>query len=265
MAILTHGSDLSLAPTLGPVIQRASGSPRKAFQTIAEAGFASLQLDATVAGLRPRELDASARRDLGATLRRSGLSAAGIDFFIPTDHYTNPAQVDRAVASAHAALQLAADLGRVPLSVNLPIAEVDAGITEGLFAAADGLGVRLAVHHESDPAQLRDWLSSKDEGIVGAAIDPAALLGARHDPISALQAMSTRLAVARLSDGQRGQADGSRSAVGQGDLDLVAYRVSVDLAPHRLGPVVLDLRMLAEPVAAANTAQSAWQNAAMQM
>ena len=38
-----------------------------------------VQLSAAQAGLRPRELDRSARRDLLATLRRRELAVAGID------------------------------------------------------------------------------------------------------------------------------------------------------------------------------------------
>lgn len=265
MALITHGSDLTLAPTLRHLAASVGAAPRRALLAVAEAGFHAVQLDATMPGLRPRELDQSARRDLGATIRRSGLIPAGIDFFIPADHYHDPQHIDRAVSSAHAAAQLAADLGRVPLSVNLPIPDIDERVCDDLAAAADGFGVRLAVHFDADPDRLMAWLGQQEQGVVDAGIDPAATLSARHDPCECLHRLSDRLCVARLSDAERGQADGTRSVVGRGDLDLTAYRVSVDLASRRTGPVVLDLRMLADPLAGAKAAAAAWNGAAMQM
>lgn len=265
MAVITHGSDLGLAPTIRPLAEAAGIDPRRAFSAIAEAGFSYVQLDATMPGVRPRELDPSARRDLAATIRRSGLIASGLDFFIPADHYRDPSHVDRAVESAHAALRLAADLDRLTVSLNVPVLDAEPQIIQDLLAAADGFGVRLALYHTADPAPLQDWLSQHDNNLVGVALDPAALLAARHDPVATLQGLGDVLMVARLSDSKRGQADGWRSTVGRGDLDLMAYRVSVDLAPRRVGPVVLDLRMLADPSAAAIAGANAWKGAAMKM
>ena len=42
----------------------------------------------------------------------------------------------------------------------------------------------------------------------------------------------------------------------------MSYRVSTDLAPGRLGPVVLDLRGLPDPVPAAREARRAWESVA---
>jgi sugar phosphate isomerase/epimerase len=265
MAIITHGSDLTLAPTIRPLAQAVGGAARKALMFAAERGFHAVQLDATMPGLRPRELDKSARRDLGATLRRAGLAVSGLDFFIPADHYLDPAHTDRAVESAHAALGLAADLDRAAVSLNLPAVEADPQIVSGLLTAADGLGIRLALHHDQDPAELLAWLKGQDDSLVGGGLDPAALIAARRDPVAELQTFGDRLVVARLSDARRGLADGTRCVVGQGDLDLMSYRVSVDLAARRTGPVVLDLRMLADPLAAAERALAAWDGAAMKM
>ena len=265
MAVITHGSDLSLAPTLRPLAQSVEGSARRALAWVGDAGFRGVQLDATMPGLRPRELDGSARRDLAAVLRRAGLVVAGLNFFIPAEHYQDPAHVERAVESAHAALALAADLDRCPLSLNLPVLEADPRITQDLLTAADGFGVRLAVHHEAEPDELLAWLNKQDAGLIGAALDPAALIAARRDPVLTLQSLGDKLVVARLSDAKKGLADGTRRVVGKGDLDLQAYRVSVDLASRRLGPVVLDLRMLSDPPAATQAALAAWNGAAMRM
>lgn len=260
MQTLSHGSDLRLAPTIRPIADQHHGSPRRALAVLAEAGFAAVQLDATMPGLRPRELDKTARRDLVTTARRSDLTLAGLDLFIPPDHYHDPAHLDRAAAALLAACQLAADLGRIPLTLNLPAGEADPALVRDLLAAADGCGTPLVICHAQPADELASWIRERDSELLAAAIDPASLLIARIDPAQAAQALSGHLGVARLSDASRGQSD-SRCTVGRGDLDLLAYRVSVDLAGPKYGPVVLDLRSLSTPTASAQHAQQAWQNA----
>ena len=257
---LTHGSDLRLAPTIRPIATQYAGSARRAITQIAEAGFTAIQLDAAMPGLRPRELDTSARRDLLATLARTGLSLAGIDLFIPPDHYSDPAHLDRAAEANHAALSLAAELGRVPLTLNLPIDQADASLVNATTAAADDCGSPLVICSTQNTEQLLSWIKQHGDGVASAAIDPATLLMARSDPAQAAQQLTGSLGVARLCDATRGQSD-SRSPVGQGDLDLMAYRVSIDLAQSRHGPVVLDLRALSSPLAAASLARVAWKKA----
>lgn len=265
MPILSHGSDLRLAPTIAPVVQASRKPLKQTFAVIAEQGFAAVQLDATLPGLRPRELDTTARRDVLSTARRAGLTLAGIDFFIPAEHYHDPQHVDRAVQAASAACELAGDLGRVPISLNLPIKKVDASLTQMIIDIADGHGVTLAIHDEANLTGLADWLKGHTAGHVGMGLDPAALLIRDHDPADAAQSQSSTLRVARLSDASTGQADGGRQVVGTGSLQLMAYRVSVDLAPNRLGPVVLDLRGLTSPLDAMRSAKAAWDNAAVQL
>lgn len=264
MPTLSHGSDLRLAPTLGPAIQATHQSPRKALASIGEQGFTAVQLDVTLPGLRPRELDTTARRDLMATAMRSGLSIAGIDFMIPAEHYSDPQHVDRAVQAAVAACSLAGDLGRVPVSLNLPIAKADASVLQVIADAADAHGVSLAIHDEADLNGLKRWLTAEASPHVGVGLDPAGLLIRDVDPAAAAQSLSAALRVARLSDASKGQADGGRQVVGAGSLSLMAYRVSIDLAPHRIGPVVLDLRGLASPINAMQFAKQAWDDAAVQ-
>lgn len=259
---LTHGSDLRLAPTIRPIADEIGGAPRPAIKKIAAAGFNALQLDATMPGLRPRELDTTARRDLKTTIARSGLTLAGIDFFIPPDHYSDPAHLDRAAQATQAACQLASDLGRVPLTLNLPDDQADASLRQELFATADALGVPLIICHTQPTDKRLDWLKQHQSAGLTAAIDPAALLMARIDPVKTAQALTDWIGVARLSDATRGQSD-SRAIVGRGDLDLLAYRVSVDLAGPKHGPVVLDLRSLTAPFAAASAAKTAWERAVM--
>lgn len=265
MAILTHGSDLTLAPTITPIVRATDGTVKTALSRLAEAGFRGVQLDATLSGIRPRELDATGRRDLSASARRAGLVVGGVDLFIPRDHYAEPANVDRATQATLAAITLAADLGRVPLSINLPIDLLEKDVGSALLAGAEAHGVTLVVHAEDQLDALADWLNQADSDLVGMGLDPAALLGARADPSTIAQSHTGQLTGARLNDTRRGRADGSRCPVGAGDLDLMSYRISIDLAPHRRGPVVLDLRGLSNPLDAAVLANQAWDDAGVSL
>jgi sugar phosphate isomerase/epimerase len=272
MAILTHGSDLTLAPTLGPVVRQggeagagSGGTVRGAVEVLARAGFRAVQLDATLAGIRPAELDRRARQDLAAMLGRQSMMLAGIDVFIPRRHFVDAAQVDRAMAAVLGAIALAAALGRVPVSLALPVAALGTDARAALVEAADGRGVRLAVHAEDQADALRQWVEQVDMPALGAGVDAAAVLGQGGDPVAAVHQWKGRLAVARLSDLDSPTAGGVRCAAGEGELDVAGYRIAVDLAAGRAGPVVLDLRGLANPLAAALRGKEAWDGAATRL
>lgn len=279
MAILTHGSDLSLAPTITPVVQQVGGTVRAALERIARLGFENVQLDASLRGIRPRELDREGRRELFSAVRRRGLGVAGLELFIPRKHYLDPQHVDRAMSATIAAIELAADLGRVPLSLSLPVrklADDSAELAGTIVEAADGHGVPIAVHGEDQLDALQGWIDAVDLPALGAAVDPAPLMARGHDPAVIAQRLGRRLTVGRLSDLERGLSDEQHEAgegagggetirctPGAGELDLMAYRVALDLATSRPGPVVLDLRGLTDPIQAALNARHAWDNAAV--
>jgi len=260
MAILTHGGDMTLAPTLTPIVQQTDGTVRAAVGQVARLGFPAAQLDAALAGLRPRDLSERARKDLVALFGRAGVRLAGLDLFIPRRHFTDTAHVDRAAAAALAAIGLAADLGRVPLSLALPVADAADDLKQALVEAADGHGVTLAVHGEDDPAALLEWISGVDLPALGAALDPAIVIAQGGDPAALVNRLGRHLRSARLSDQNRGEA--GRCPVGEGELDVSGYRIALDLAAGRTGPVVLDLRGSSNAVAAAETARSRWDDAA---
>lgn len=273
MAILTHGSDLKLAPTIRPLVRQAGGTVRDALGRLSASGFAAVQLDAAIPGIRPRDLDRRARQDLLAMLGRSSIALAGLDLFIPRRHFILGEHLDRAISATLAAIELAADLGKVPLSLALPVKSLADSTRKTLVEAAEGRGVRLAIHAEDQLEALEAWVNALDLWSLGVAIDPAALLARAADPAAAVHRIGKRLAVARLDDvamtGAEPGAEGGdesfagvRSFVGEGDLDLDAYRVAVDLAPGRTGPVVLDLRGIENPLAGAVAAKAAWEHAA---
>ncbi len=260
MPLVLPSADLTLAPTVGPLVRSVSpesggGSLRRALNEIAGRGFAAVQLDATLAGIRPRDLSRTGRKDLGALLMRSGLRLAGLDLFIPRQEFTDPARLDRAMAAALGAIELAADLGRVPLSLALPVRDLAADARATLVEAADGRSIRLAVHAEDQLEDLTQWLASADHAVLGAGLDPAALLSRQIVPDKVVHHLAPHLTVARLCDCS---ADGLRCPVGKGELPLLNYRIALQLAQNRAGPVVLDLRGLETPLPAAITALRAW-------
>ncbi|MFP4146042.1 MAG: sugar phosphate isomerase/epimerase family protein [Phycisphaeraceae bacterium] len=263
MAILTHGSDLSLSPTLAPLVRQAGGTVRAALGHLDRAKFTGVQLDAALAGIRPRELSARARKDLVALFARQGLRPTGIDLFIPRKHYLDPARLDRAMTATLDAITFAADLGKLPLSLALPVAKLPGDLRHTLVEAADGVGIRLAVHAEDQLDALEKWIHEVDLPALGAAIDPAPLLARGEDPAAVLGRFGKRLTIARLSDVQLGgEAESVRGPVGEGELDVTAYRIAADIARGRTGPVVLDLRGLTAPLHAAVQARQAWEDAA---
>ncbi len=259
MAILSHGSDLTMAPTLGPMVRQSGKTVRKAVVQLAAQRFTALQLDAALSGIRPRDLDQRARRDLTALLARHDLRLAGLDLFVPRRHYLADEHIDRALSATVAAIELAADLGRVPVSLAMPVADMPRDALDAVVNAADGHGVRVAVHAEDQLDELLAWVKDVDLPCVGCGLDPAALITHGQDPLDALQQVGSRLAIGRLSDA--GAGDAVRCLPGAGELDVIAYRIAIDLNTARTGPVVLDLRGLGNTLQAAGDAKTVWDDA----
>jgi len=265
MAMISHGSNLSLAPTLGPIVRATGSSFKETLGQLSSQGFSSVQLDATLQGVRPRELDRRARKDLAGSISRAGLAMAGLDLFIPRQHFLDAEHVDRALSAACDAIELAGELGHLPLSLSLPVTTMDADVCHAILSAGDGHGVKLIVHQEDDADGLSDWMKNVAGDAAAPGLDPAAALGSRVDPVELAQGWSNQIVVGRLSDTQVGLADGSRLAVGEGGLQLMLYRLSMDMAANRHGPMLLDLRGLSDPWAAANKSKQAWESAAIDL
>lgn len=232
--------------------------PRALIEAAAAAGFRWATLDGAAPGLRPRELDRSARRDLAALLRRLELGFAGIDLWIPSAHFADPSLSDRAVSAAIESLELAADIaalngGHGVLSLVLP-RELSPTARESLLTHADSRGVRIA-DHAWPPAEQphSDWL--------GVGIDPAALLLAGEHPAKTVARLGERIVVARVSDAS----DISRvePGRGQGRLDDLAYAVALAAAKYDR-PVPLDLRAVPDPLSAAARVARWWDPGSLQ-
>jgi len=262
MSILLPDSAQRLAPTLSPLL-KSGGRAKDALQALRKAGAQAVQLDASLPGLRPRELDRRARRDLVASCARAGLEIAGIDLFVPRKHLTEPEHQDRAVAALSAAIDLAAELGKRPVSVGLPVGDVPGDVIDALIVAADAHGVPLAIHSEDRIDQLAAWLKQTDHRLIGAALDPAALLSRDKSPIHALHQLSKHVFVARLSDSlELASGERNRCVVGDGDLDLLSYRVSLSMCEQIKSPCVLDVRQIGQPGQGVVRGLSAWADAA---
>jgi hypothetical protein len=178
-------------------------------------------------------------------LRRLELGFSGLDLWIPPAHFADRAQADRALAATSAALALAADLSRLlgsdgaVVGVTLPENAAPA-IVDSLASEADRVGARVADHQ---------WPARGAEGPVGAGIDPAALLAVGADPAAEVSRLAAVPASARLSD----FTPGGRVAVGEGRLDVLAYRVALATKGYARA-LVVDLRGVRDQESAARGA-----------
>src|SRR5690606_36014496 len=113
---------------------------RAAINWATAAGWRAITLDATAPDTRSRALDNSARRDLASALRRAALAFAGLDLWIPAEHFTRPDTIDRAIAAATSACDLAATLhtlvGSGDRTINLSLPDDAADARSALWSAA---------------------------------------------------------------------------------------------------------------------------------
>lgn len=210
---------MPLGVTTGPL-----GSAAEAIAEVAAMGLAAVQLDASDATMRPREMGASARRDLAASLRRLGLRASGIDCFVPVERFDDAAQVERAMQAVVGSIALAESLDRVPVCLHLPRLEA---VAAELRREADRRGVALA-----------DFTLPVPDGAGAIGIDPAALLAAGSDPSAQVAAVAGRVAAARVVDLLRSGMRGPIEQAGASRLDALAYRVALEMAGFRGLPVI---------------------------
>jgi hypothetical protein len=232
--------------------------PRAPIEAAARLGFRAVVLDATAPGLRPRDLDRSSRRDLASLLRRLELAFAGLDLWIPPEHFASAEHADRASSACVGAIDLVADLARESLGqpiacIVLPRAlegerlVLFEGVLRGLIDHADRAGVTLADH--ALPLGEAQGAPNDASSPLAIGVDPAAILLRDGDPVLLTAKWGSRVRVARWSD-----ADSvSRVAPmnpSKGRLDLLAYAATVASATAAQRFIV-DLRGVAEPLASA--------------
>ena len=142
------------------------GEPRKLLSRVADAGVQSVQLSTGQRGTRPRDLDRSGRVDLMVALRRAELRLAGIDHPFDPEGLLRPDLVDPIATGLLEAIQLAGDLGPVPLSVRFPGSGAEEVIAMAI-AAGQRVGVELidfGVPPRGRP--VRDRIAASPSGLI---------------------------------------------------------------------------------------------------
>jgi len=238
---------LPLSPTLGPLLNAGHMSAKRAFELISDECFRFVQLPGGLKGLRPCDLDRSARRDLTVRMRRVGLTASGIDLWIPVDHFTDQSKADAAISAVIGALELAADIGAASVSIQLP-ENLDRDVVQFMAAQSDRYSIAIADHGTGEYMDL------------GYGCDPATIIQAGYDPHSIVSEVvasdGIELTSVRISDCD----DLGRVTLGTGRLDIVAYRGALATIPWHDG-VVFDLRRVLTPWQAMVSGQAAWDAA----
>lgn len=227
---------------------------RDALQAIAAMGYRQVQWPATLEGLRPRDLDATARRGVRSDLVRTELALAGVDVWIPTGHLLERETLDRAVGALIAAIEFAAALaGRSPtrpvVSTQFPtIAErtaagnAGAALAEAIAAVAsigDRHGIDVVDHAVGAPGPLA-W-----------GLDPVLAIAASRDPVQLLVAAEPgrgRLRSVRLADLMRSGLRGPIGEPGDARLDVTALQAALDVIGFD-DPPVADARQWRDPAA----------------
>lgn len=252
-------SAIRLMPPLAATLAPLGDDPIAGLEALRSIGFLAVQLSATQPGMRPRELDASARRDLLVRLRRLEMRCSGVDLWIPPEHFGSPAHAERALDALRQTISLAADLGRVTVSTALPVrtdanAQVLGDVRAVISSTAAHAGVEVA-DHGSD-AVTGAWEGTNDDPI-GIGIDPAMLLSLGRDPVASVGRCGQRLRAARVVDmlqsGMRappGEADGARLQLGE-------YVLALAGAGFQRSPVA-DARHWTQPRAGLERVRALW-------
>jgi sugar phosphate isomerase/epimerase len=202
----------------------------------------AIQLDATMRGFRPRDLDRSARRDLASTIRRRGLACTGVDLLIPPEHFSRSDTQDRAFAAVCDALDLARSIAGagVVSSVTTQFPSGDLPVALDAAREADRAGVLL-----SDTGWPLTSAHTHAPSL-RVAIDAASVLVAGQDPAEQLLRLAASVASVRLTDANASNARMEVGAFG-GRLDIPALLASIATLSSQV-PLVLDLRGIPDPV-----------------
>lgn len=248
-------NDLIGGSGLAPTLETLGEDPRVSLDRLASLGFRFVQLSATQQGLRPRDLDNSARRDLAVKLRRWELSISGIDLWIPPSHFIDSSNVDRAVNATKAAIELASDLDRCPVSLEFPPASDGDDEEEVQFKAvvtaiaehADKFGIQIADH----AVPVSNWQ------YIGIGIDPAAWLSNNSDPANAIHKNAQQIVSIRLCDlltsGMRAPICESQGS----QLDIVQFQVAISVNGY-LKPIIIDARQWQDPWTGITQTANSW-------
>lgn len=257
----TRTDDSTIAQSgLSVTVAPFGAEVRRSIELLAPLGFRFMQLSAAQPGIRPRDLDRGARRDLRAFLARRGTSCSGVDLWIPAAHFLDPARADAAVQAVCDSIELAADLATDDraraLSTGLPADLPDMRVE--IQRRAERCGVTIVDFTIARPPASAAGTDVDEGAVVGGAvagascasvvewtrtgIDPAALLAQGRDPIDEVIASTGRIGAARLASpsptGGRGPVVGG---TGGDRFNLTAYRAALTVSGPE-APVTVDAR-----------------------
>ena len=187
----------------------------------------ALGLDAFDAEISPRNLGLSGRRDLARHVRNvAPLSALKAD--IGGRRLADPRHLDTNLERLRDVLQMAADLGapRVQIAAGFVPDDLKENATEravlgeaarALNAMGSNAGVRICwLAGSENPETLAAFLNAADSsGMLEVDLNPGAFVMRGGDPLKALNALSTRVSMARAADHWRG---GAEAPFGKGDV-----------------------------------------------
>ena len=231
-------------------------------------------------GLRPRELDRSARRDLASVLRRFELELSGVDLWIPPGHFVDGLHSDRAVEAVVEAVRFVVEMvglvggsggsgvGGGVVCVTLPAFEegdvggdgvgLRGGVVSAIESAAELVGGVVADCSVGAVGSVAAGGGDREGGLVGGrgigvGVDPAAVLAGGADVDGVVVRAGERLVCARLSDADHA----GRAVVGRGHLDVEGYAGALAAVGFR-GRVVVDVRGLRRSGAGVDAAIERW-------
>ena len=257
----------AVAVTLAPL----GADPRAGLRVAGALAIRGVQVSAGQAGTRARDLDRSGRRDLLIAARRLELDVVGIDAWFTPEDLLDPARVDDAVTALLATIELASDLGAIPISTRFPAQGGEEAI-EALMGAGNRVGVSL-IDHGVPPRGMsvrpidterpgsglvipgstaEVAVSSPPNGELieglGVGIDPPSWLVAGFDPFDAAGHGVWSLRLADLT------ADGMRVPAGDPDgrVDPVSLLAAARTGGLRHHPII-DARRWLDPVAGVRT------------
>lgn len=248
------GPDIAVSLS-GVGLPNGNTTPRSLLAWASQQRVRGVVIDGAAPGFRARELGRSARRDLAASLRRGELELAGLDLWIPADHFTDPEQCQRAAEAVVGAAGLAGELSGLVgsgslASVSIMTPEsIEPALLSSMGEHAARIGVSIIDHRAHDAGTLPAGIRR--------GVDPASALFAGSDPVQAVHAAGKDLAAVRLDDVNAM----GRCPVGAegGRLDVTGFKASVVLTPLRW--ISVDLRQLPDPARCLAMAGEAWRSA----
>ncbi len=195
-------------------------------------GCRGVQISAGQPGSRPSDLSDSGRRDLLAAARRHELKITGDDAWVRTEDLLDKERVDSALSATMSAMQMAADLGCIPISLKLPREEEAREIVHAIMTTAERIGVAVLDHGVPVFA---------GEPPLGVGIDAPSWLASGKDVMPGIQEAGERLGAVRLADLS---AEGMRTAIGGNSsrLDVAAVMMTARVVGFQ-GMWLIDARM----------------------